>query len=240
MCRSFRLSYKSVLASLSVLVLILMAAYFYTDPAFKWSISADGIPRSQKQLGLGFDGGLNIFEVLSKLGGGTEIITLVMVTLFVGRRPKFFYYLAAFTLEKGLGGILKLFIHAGRPYMTDMDPKVMGLDCSKTFGSPSGHSAASSLAFVILVLDVLHGSEEEFQKGQKLLTTTQRVKETPMPTFNWFVYLLIFISLLAWAILLPLSRFVLGAHSLDQCIFGSTFGVWQGLTMHFLFRDHII
>lgn len=116
-------------------------------------------------MGLGYNDGITIFEILSKMGGGTEMITLVIITLFFGRRPKFFYFLAAFTLEKGLGGILKLFIHAGRPYMTAMDPKVMGLDCSKTFGSPSGHSAASSLAFVILFLDVLHGSEEEFQKG---------------------------------------------------------------------------
>jgi len=106
------------------------------------------------------------------MGGGTEIITLVVVTLILGRRPKFFYFLAAFTLEKGLGGLLKLIIHAGRPYMTDEHPPVVGFDCSKTFGSPSGHSAASALAFSLLFLDFLHGSEEEFQKGQKLLTTT--------------------------------------------------------------------
>lgn len=58
-------------------------------------------------------------EILSKMGGGNEIITLVLITLFFGRRPKFFYYLAAFTLEKALGGIIKLFLHAGRPYMTN-------------------------------------------------------------------------------------------------------------------------
>lgn len=96
----------------------------------------------------------------------------VIVTLILGRRPKFFYFLAAFTLEKGLGNILKLMIHTGRPYMTDMNPKVMGLDCSKTFGSPSGHSSSSSLMFILLILDFLHGSEEEFQKGQKLLAVT--------------------------------------------------------------------
>jgi hypothetical protein len=39
---------------------------------------------------------------------------------------------------------------------------------------------------------------------------------------------------------LPISRFLLGAHSLDQCILGSTMGLFEGLTLHFLFRDHII
>lgn len=32
----------------------------------------------------------------------------------------------------------------------------------------------------------------------------------------------------------------MGVHSLDQIVYGSTLGVWAGITMHFLVRDHLI
>ena len=41
-------------------------------------------------------------------------------------------------------------------------------------------------------------------------------------------------------ITIPFGRYVLGAHSLDQIIYGTTLGIWSGLTMHFLVRDNLI
>ena len=32
----------------------------------------------------------------------------------------------------------------------------------------------------------------------------------------------------------------MGVHSLDQIMFGSSLGVWSGLTMHFLVRDNLL
>ena len=48
------------------------------------------------------------------------------------------------------------------------------------------------------------------------------------------------LSALFWAISLPFSRFILGVHSLDQLIYGSTIGILVGLTMHFFVRDHLL
>ena len=36
------------------------------------------------------------------------------------------------------------------------------------------------------------------------------------------------------------GRYVLGAHSLDQIIYGVSLGIWSGFTMHFLVRDNFI
>jgi len=43
-----------------------------------------------------------------------------------------------------------------------------------------------------------------------------------------------------WAISIPYTRFLMGVHSLDQIVYGSTLGLWSGLTMHFLVRDNVI
>lgn len=43
-----------------------------------------------------------------------------------------------------------------------------------------------------------------------------------------------------WAASIPYSRFLLGAHSLDQIVYGSTLGVWEAFTLHWLVRDNLI
>ena len=42
---------------------------------------------------------------------------LVLVTLLFGTRAKYFYYCAAFTLDKSIIGIFKLIYHDPRPFM---------------------------------------------------------------------------------------------------------------------------
>jgi membrane-associated phospholipid phosphatase len=41
-------------------------------------------------------------------------------------------------------------------------------------------------------------------------------------------------------ITIPFGRYVLGAHGLEQIIFGISLGICSGLIMHFLVRDNII
>ena len=57
---------------------------------------------------------------------------------------------------------------------------------------------------------------------------------------SYLTYFIGLLSALFWAISLPFSRFILGEHSLDQLIYGSTIGVLVGLTMHFFVRDHLL
>ena len=39
---------------------------------------------------------------------------------------------------------------------------------------------------------------------------------------------------------IPYSRYLLGAHSLDQIVFGSSIGVWEAFTLHWLVRDNLM
>lgn len=88
------------------------------------------------------------------MGGGLEVVALCSITFFVGRRPKFFYYLLAFTFDKGITNCFKMFYHMPRPYM--LDKEVHPYECPREFGNPSGHSLSSSMITILLILDMFH------------------------------------------------------------------------------------
>jgi membrane-associated phospholipid phosphatase len=60
------------------------------------------------------------------------------------------------TLDKFINSYLKLAYANPRPYMVKSEIKL--LSCSKGFGNPSGHAAASSLISIVLFLDYFHGT----------------------------------------------------------------------------------
>ncbi len=94
------------------------------------------------------------------MGGGIEIVTLCIITLLFGRRPKFFYYLTSFTFDKGLIGMLKIYFKEPRPfYIFNEWDKDTAKECSKEFGYPSGHSHASAIFSIMLFLDIFHGKD---------------------------------------------------------------------------------
>ena len=141
------------------------------------------------------------------------MIALVVVTFLCGTRPKYLYYLAAFSLDKCLIGIMKQIYHNPRPYMVDSD--IHAYHCSKEFGNPSGHSSSACLISVLLYLDI----------GQNL----RMVFKIPSLLLSLF-----------WAIGIPFSRYLLGVHSLDQVVYGFTLGLWSGLTMQYVLKEPIM
>ena len=147
----------------------------------------------------------------------------VGITFIFGSRNHFFYYLAILGIDKLIVSYFKLAYHDPRPYM--VDPLITPYKCSKGFGNPSGHSSASSLSAITFFLDIFHGS----QIGNSILRY-----------FSKHVYVVSLILNIYWAASIPYTRFLMGVHSLDQIIYGSTLGLWAGLTMHFLVRDNLL
>jgi membrane-associated phospholipid phosphatase len=87
---------------------------------------------------------------------------------------------------------------------------------------PSGHSSASQVISIVLILDVFHGHERQIK------------------FYSNKAYIAAIIVCLFWSATIPYTRFLLGVHSLDQIIYGITLGIWAGLTLHFIVRDHLI
>ena len=111
-----------------------------------------------------------------------------------------------------------------RPYM--ISEKIHPWTCSKEFGNPSGHAMASSIFSIVLFLDIFHGKP---------------IKGSDVPQeSSWCVYIVSALLGLFWATSIPFTRFLLGAHSLDQLVYGSTMGILIGIVCHFVMRDHII
>ena len=90
---------------------------------------------------------------------------------------------------------------------------------------PSGHSSAAQIFAITLFLDLFHGK-------------TKQVKRTQF--FGWCSWLLGLFVALTWSAVMPLSRYYLGVHSLDQILLGTCLGIWGGLVSHFLLRDNIM
>ena len=131
--------------------------------------------------------------------------------------------MAVLALDKIIISYFKLAFHDPRPYM--IQPDITPEKCSVGFGNPSGHSHASSEFAVVLFLDVFHGAQ--------IGGSVERF-------FSKITYAVCLALAIFWAVTIPYTRFVMGVHSLDQIMFGSSLGVWSGLTMHFLVRDNLL
>ena len=131
-------------------------------------------------------------------------------------RPKAMYYWAVFSFDKIFSSLFKLIYADPRPYM--MDSAIKPISCSKSFGNPSGHSTASSMITIVLFFDLFHGRSK---------TGNGRL------FFKSWQYMFGMILALFWAASIPYSRFLMGVHSLDQIVYGSSIGIVSGFFMHF-------
>ena len=221
---SAQLSWKSVTACIVALFALILLDTTYKKSLFAFSISEDGIPKWQKKAS---SGELGFLYLMSKLGGGKEIGVLVFSALLLAPREKYFYYLLAWALDKLYIGYFKLAYGDPRPYM--VNGEIHPYECTSKFGNPSGHSSAAQLFGFIVFLDVFHGKHYNFKKG------------LPNVTFaSWAWYIFCLVLSLFWAITIPFSRWMLGVHSLDQIIYGTTLGWWTILTCHFVIRDNLL
>ena len=200
--------------------MLIVSQAIYKKSFLDYTLSANGIEHVQKITPQAW---IKFFTFQTTLGGGKELITLVFIGFVWCTRSKFFYFLAILTLDKVIVSYYKLIYNNPRPYM--VDDNIYSYTCSTSFGNPSGHSSASSVFAVCLMLEIFHGHSYD-----------------PFPTkfYSKVAYVITFILLLYWAISIPYTRYLLGAHSLNQVVYGSTLGIWEGIVLHFLVRDNFI
>jgi membrane-associated phospholipid phosphatase len=166
---------------------------------------------------------LSILHVISDIGKtGPIVFTFAIFPLI--SRARFVYYSVMSMLHCTLFSFLKFAMANPRPFMLSTDIKLIGA-CPTSFGNPSGHSITASMFGIVLFLDIFHGKGFEGY--------TQSTKHSNG------TYLLGVLILLIWVSVIPVSRFILGAHSLDQIVFGFTLGLWAAFVLHFLVRDHL-
>ena len=79
--------------------------------------------------------------------------------------------------------LVKYFNADPRPYL--VNGNIKPVECTLSFGNPSGHSMASSIALVVIMLDVFHGSP----------TSINHIKEGSVFYSNKFYYLCLLLGL---------------------------------------------
>lgn len=217
---SFPLSIWSLIIPAVLMALMFFFQTLYKQALLKYTLGPDGITKTQKQMSKGI---INILSVITEFGGGIELFDAWIICFLFGTRSKSMYYLAMVALDKSVVNFLKLAMAEPRPYM--IDSQIYPYTCSKAFGMPSGHSSAAFAIGLVIFLDIFHGKTEPFFKGVYS---------------GWFTYLAVFLFFIGWAVCIPFSRYLLGAHSLDQIVYGISNGVCEGLILHFFVRDPFI
>jgi membrane-associated phospholipid phosphatase len=144
---------------------------------------------------------IKFMKIQTNLGSGLEMIILTVGAFVWSSRPKFFYYLTMFCIDRALTCMIKLSYAQPRPYLENLNIKAY--QCPTEFGNPSGHSSASMGVAIVLFLDVFHGQTRGVLKFYSAAVY--------YPSFIFGIY---------WLVSIPITRIVLGVHSFDQVIFG--------------------
>lgn len=214
------MSARSVLASLVGLAVLIGFDSLFKEELIKFTISKDGIEHMQQITPIWIR---KVSQVQTEMSAGKEMLAAIYLSFIWGTRPKFFYFMTMLTLDKLYISYFKLAYGEPRPYMIDGD--IVSYTCSKAFGNPSGHSSGAFLAVIVVFLDTFHGRTLDFNE--------------PLFFKSWS-RTICFLFGLYWVLTIPFTRYLLGAHSLDQILYGSSLGIWGGLSLHFVVRDHFI
>ena len=130
-----------------------------------------------------------------------------------------------------------------------------------SLGSPSGTALSSMCVALSIIIEYIYYTEEQNEQNIGRLTLTQdvtlsisrSVSDDPpcsrreslfnssidvikYPLWKKVCFILLAVT---FAIIMGLTRFILGAHSMDQIIFGWLLGLWLALSYFALVRDHV-
>lgn len=163
------------------------------------------------------NGVLNFFELLSNIG--TAKITLTVFGIVFVFLPLNFSYslMCAIIYSSFFTNFFKIIYRSPRPIWKSDDIKI---SCNNGFGNPSGHSFTSMCVYLSLA---------------HLLTNFNYFYKK---TIGVVLRVVIFIVLIVTIGLVLFSRIVLGAHSINQVIYGGMLGFGTYFVLFFIIGLH--
>ena len=190
--------------------LVIGSEFIYRESLFIRSLTI--IKEMQKDLSEEF---LSFLKNLSKFGSHSMFIWLFLVVHIFLSISNSFAFICVVLFSDYLNNMMKILYENPRPFWVDTELK---LSCNGGFGNPSGHSmrsAAIYLAFAHLITD------NKFPASRSLNVIWRSI------IFSLSIGLIIGIML---------SRVYLGAHSINQIIFGSLLGIAIYLFVFFILQ----
>ena len=157
---------------------------------------------------------INFFDFYTYLGK-IDYILITLVLLFF---PVSYCYAFCLTviLTWHLAAYLKMIYGNGRPAFTDINIQKFKFSGANGYGNPSGHSYRSCSNYLALA---------------QIIIDIWELKVLPR--------ILIYIGVAILILIVNLSRVVLGAHSINQVIFGDTLGFTEYFIIFQIIKPHL-
>ena len=205
--------FKRLTLNIIIIVLSLIAfivEFFYRKPLFNYSIDFEKNWQEKAS-----DATISMFKFFTKIGGEYLMAVPVIIVVCFFTVIKSYVYLSGFLFCLQFHSMMKIWYGNKRPFW-ERQSLYKGI-CDGGFGNPSGHSITTAYLYLTLCL---------------------YYKQTKRLEKNYIVLILILIVCLFWMLMIILSRLILGMHSVNQVIYGSSLGVIIFLIIFIVFEVH--
>ena len=205
--------FKNIIINILIILFsisIIISEYYFREPLFEYSKSFE---KNWQENASNFT--LIFFKIITKVGGeylmGAPVAFVLCFCSFI----KSSFYIAGLIFCLHFHSMMKIWYGSKRPFWENVE--LYKDICDGGFGNPSGHSITSVYLYLTLFVYI---------SQSKLL----RKKIIPK--------IILFILFVTYIILIILSRLILGVHSVNQVIYGSSLGLIVTLLIVQVFKLH--
>ena len=202
LCNSKHLSKSTTLLKLIFItiyfILIIAIEPFYRDYLFQLSIPFEEHIQSTYSPST-----ITFYNIYTNIGSSKFMLPIIFIIFISFPLTTSFSLISTMIYASYTTNTMKIIYHNPRPIWHSLNIKHA---CNNGFGNPSGHSCTSA-AFYLSIAYII--SNSAFIKKQKNKTT---------------ITLFIYIACSLITLLIMYSRLVLGAHSINQVVYGCSLG----------------
>ena len=203
-------NFKLNIIIIIISIILFIIEFFYRDPLFKYSLDFEKNwqENATKET-------ITTFKIFTKIGGEYLMAVPVIIVLWFFTLIKSYVYLMGFILCLQFHSMMKIWYGNKRPFW--QDPSLYKGICDGGFGNPSGHSITTSFLYLSLF----------FYYTQAKVTRDK-----------YKILIIILLFCLFWIVMILLSRIILGMHSVNQIIYGTSLGLIISSFIFIVFKIH--
>ena len=201
---------KSNVIIIILSIITIISEIMYRDALFEFSLDfeEEWQENSPKQI-------IKFFKIITKFGGEYLMAMPILFILCFFSLIESSIYVFGLIFVLHFHSMMKIWYGDIRPFWKNKD--LFQDICDGGFGNPSGHSISSTYLYLMLFI---------------------YLSQTKLLYKRYIIQTLLFLLLLTWIVLIILSRLILGIHSINQVIYGSTLGLIVVLLISVVFKLH--
>ena len=202
--------WKEIL-SIILFIFIICIEFAYRKPAYDYSLEFILSWQERKN-----DSLKNFFIFISAFGTPTVIAGIFVIIYCFATRRLIIKTIFIIFVSQNFIGFFKIFYHNPRPYLSSEEIKAM--NCAEGYGNPSGHCLFVSSFYLGMWIILFPNNTEP---GKPLFS-----ERWVRLLIEWITFFIV----IALILLTFFARMYLGAHGLNQTIYGITIGLWVAYT----------